>query len=268
VSSPVKDIIELAASHLVNSRHAIVLTGAGMSTESGIPDFRGPKGIWTTDKAAEAKAYERYELFLKDPVSYWEEMMERDGTHGSFYHHIREAEPNAGHRALASLEEMGVIKSVLTQNIDGLHRKAGSRNVIEYHGSVDRVRCPSCGLRRGIEEVDRMNLPPYCACGSVMKYDVVHFGEPIPHDVMEGAEIETLKCDVMLVCGTSAVVFPFAGLPRAARQHDRLNTRIFEVNSEPTPLTCEGISDHLIQGSVGEILPEILNSVRAVSGSD
>ena len=105
-----KELIERAASELANSRHAIVLTGAGMSTESGIPDFRGPKGIWTTNREAEAKAYERYDLYLRSPESYWAEMMGGEGTHGAFYQEMRRAEPNPGHYALAELEQAGVLK--------------------------------------------------------------------------------------------------------------------------------------------------------------
>jgi len=257
-----RDLIERAATDLRNSRHAVVLTGAGMSTESGIRDFRGPKGIWTTDKAAEAKAYERYELFLRDPASYWEEMLGKKGTHGAFYNELRKAEPNAGHRALSELEELGVVKCVITQNIDGLHPKAGSRNVIEYHGSIRKLRCPSCGSRCGFEEVSLERLPPSCNCGGVLKYDVVHFREPIPLDVMEKAEKEAMECDLMLICGTSAVVYPFANLPRVAKLGRKSSTTIIEVNAEPTPLTNEGISDYLIQGKTGEILPEIAEEVR------
>ncbi|MDY6879443.1 MAG: Sir2 family NAD-dependent protein deacetylase, partial [Thermodesulfobacteriota bacterium] len=132
------DLIERAANDIVNGKHGIALTGAGMSTESGIPDFRGPKGIWTTDKKAEAKAYERYDLFLKDPKLYWEEMSGKEGTHGAFYVELRKAEPNPGHRSLAELERLGLLKCVITQNMDGLHPKAGSRNVVEYHGSVHK----------------------------------------------------------------------------------------------------------------------------------
>jgi NAD-dependent deacetylase len=256
-----RDLIERAAADLKNSRYAIVLTGAGMSTESGIPDFRGPKGIWTTDKAAEAKAYERYGLFLNDPKSYWEEMRGEKGTHGAFYSDLRKAEPNPGHRALAELEELGLVKCVITQNIDGLHVKAGSKNVVEYHGSVLKLRCPTCGLRCGFEEVSFEKLPPYCNCGGVLKYDVVHFREPIPFDVMERAEKEALECDLVLICGTSAVVYPFANLPRMAKLGRRSGVTIIEINAEPTPLTSEGVSDYIIQGRTGEILPEIAGEV-------
>ncbi len=269
-----EDLIKRAARDLTESKHAIALTGAGISTESNIPDFRGPKGIWTLNKEAEAKAYERYELFLNDPRAYWEEIVGLRGTYGKFHGQIREAQPNPGHYALAELEALGILKCVITQNIDGLHKKAGSKRVLEYHGSVNAVRCISCGSRFAWEEVSLDELPPRCKCGAVLKDDVVHFKEPIPSDVMEESEKEALGCDLMLICGTSAVVYPFANLPRMARFHSRrfaagldvvghkTNVKIIEVNADPTPLTDEGVSDYLIQGKTGEVLPRILEEVK------
>jgi NAD-dependent deacetylase len=269
-----KNLVKRAAKDLVESTHAIALTGAGMSTESDIPDFRGPKGIWTTNKEAEAKAYQRYELFLNNPRAYWEEMLGIHGTYGSFYEQIRQAKPNPGHYALAELEALGMLKCVITQNIDSLHKKAGSKRVLEYHGGVNALRCISCGLRFAREEVSLDELPPRCKCGAALKYDVVHFKEPIPSDVMEESEKEASRCDYMLICGTSAVVYPFTNLPRMARFHlgksvtgldvigRETNVKIIEVNADPTPLTQEGISDYLIQGKTGEILPMIVEEVK------
>ena len=269
-----ENLVKRAAKDLAESKYAIALTGAGMSTESDIPDFRGPKGIWTTNKEAEAKAYQRYELFLNNPRAYWEEMLGLQGTYGTFYEQIRQANPNPGHYALAELEALGLLKCVITQNIDGLHKKAGSKRVLEYHGSVHAVRCISCGSRFAWEEVSLDELPPRCKCGAVLKDDVVHFKEPIPLDVMEESEKEALGCDLMLICGTSAVVYPFANLPRMARFHTRrlfagldvvgykTNVKIIEVNADPTPLTHEGVSDYLIQGKTGEILPRIVEEVK------
>jgi NAD-dependent deacetylase len=267
-------LIKRAADDLAGSNHAIALTGAGISTESSIPDFRGPKGLWTTNKDAEAKAYERYELFLDNPRAYWEEIVGLRGTYGKFHGQIREAKPNPGHYALAELEALGILKCVITQNIDGLHKKAGSKRVLEYHGSVNAVRCVSCGSRFAWDEISLDKLPPRCKCGAFLKDDVVHFKEPIPSDVMEESEREALKCDLMLICGTSAVVYPFANLPRMARYHSRRviagldvvgytsTVKIIEVNADPTPLTQEGISDYLIQGKTGEILPRIVEEVK------
>jgi NAD-dependent deacetylase len=271
-----EDLIKRAAEDLAESKYAIALTGAGMSTESGIADFRGPKGIWTTNKEAEAKAYERYELFLSNPKVYWEEIVGLRGTYGKFHGQIREAQPNPGHYALAGLEALGILKCVITQNIDGLHRKAGSKRVLEYHGSVNAVRCVSCGSRFAWEEVSLDELPPRCKCGAVLKDDVVHFKEPIPSDIMEESEKEALGCDLMLICGTSAVVYPFANLPRMARYHAsrlvlglnvigrKTSVKMIEVNADPTPLTDEGVSDYLIQGKTGEVLPRIVEEIKKV----
>ena len=175
-------------------------------------------------------------------------------------------EPNPGHYALAELEKDGVIKCVITQNIDGLHERAGSKNLVEYHGSARKLRCISCGSRFKIEELSFEQLPPYCAgCGRALKYDVVHFKEPIPEDVMARSEDEALTCDLMLICGTSAVVYPFASLPRIAKHRFGSNIKVIEVNAEPTPLTYEGVSDYVIQGKTGEILPEIARRVRRIT---
>ncbi len=267
-------LIKRAAKDITESKYAIALTGAGMSTESEIPDFRGPKGIWTTNKDAEAKAYQRYELFLNDPKAYWEELLGLRGVYGAFHEQIRQAQPNPGHYALAELEALGILKCVITQNIDGLHKKAGSQRVLEYHGSVNAVRCLSCGSRFDREEVSLDELPPRCQCGAVLKDDVVHFKEPIPLDIMTESENEALHCDLMLICGTSAVVYPFANLPRMARYHasrlvlgidligHKTNVKIIEVNANPTPFTHEGISDYLIQGKTGETLPRIVEEVK------
>jgi len=271
-----ESLIKRAAEDMAGSKYAIVLTGAGMSTESEIPDFRGPKGIWTTNKEAEAKAYQRYELFLSDPKAYWEEIPGLQGTYGTFHEQIRQAKPNPGHYALAELEALGILKCIITQNIDGLHKKAGNKRVLEYHGSVNAVRCISCGSRFAREEISLDELPPHCKCGAVLKDDVVHFKEPIPSDVMEESEKEAVQCDLMIICGTSAVVYPFANLPRMARHHAsrlvlgldvigrKTDVKIIEANADPTPLTHEGVSDYLIQGKTGEILPRIVEEVKKV----
>ncbi len=262
--STVAKLIQRAANDLARCHYAIALTGAGMSTESGVPDFRGPQGVWTTNREAEAMAYQRYELFLRDPTSYWRGMSGAKGTYGAFYHQVRKAEPNTGHYALAELEKLGRIRCVITQNIDGLHEKADSQNVIHYHGSVEKLRCNSCGLRFELNEVSLEKLPPYCRCGGAIKYDVVHFKEPIPADTVKRATEEASRCDLMLICGTSAVVYPFAALPRELRLRRRSAVKIIEVNAQPTPLTHENVSNYLIQGKTGKILPAIVQEVKAL----
>ena len=257
--------IQKAARDLVDAKYGIALTGAGISTESGIRDFRGPSGVWTLNPEAERRAYQGYQDFIQDPKGWWENMiaMPRQDSLGD----LGSAMPNPGHYVLAELEEMGIIKCTITQNIDSLHEKAGTRNLLEYHGSVAKFRCLSCNSRFKRDEFDLQNLfeksqlPPSCPnCGGIIKSDGVFFGEPIPSDVAEQSLEEAWKCDLMLICGTSAVVYPFANLPRIARQREAAT--IIEVNAEPTPLTLEKISYYLIQGKTGEVLPMILEEVK------
>jgi len=253
-----EELIERAAKLLLSSRYAIALTGAGMSTESGIPDFRGPSGIWTKHPEEEARAYLLYPKFLSDPKAYWEEVLSRPSPLGN----LSSYSPNPGHLALAELEEMGILKCVITQNIDDLHRKAGSKRILEYHGNAFKLRCLKCGARYPRESFDlegrkrRGELPPQCLCGGPLKSDVVYFGEPIPEDVMRESLEEVGKCDLALVCGTSAVVYPFAHLPRLAKEKGAL---LVEINLEPTPLTP--LSDLSLRGKVGEILPALVRKI-------
>lgn len=261
------ELISKAAAQLVKSKYAVALTGAGMSTESGIPDFRGPNGIWTKNPDAERQAYQSYYKFQRDPKAYWIERM----TGTSWLKDLINARPNPGHLALAELEKMSILKRIVTQNIDNLHQKAGSRKVLDYHGNISLLRCYSCDSRYDPKEyeLDRLlaedRLPPYCRkCNGVLKSDVVHFNEAIPADVAQESQDEVANCDVMLICGTSAVVYPFAMLPRMARQSvGRHKTVIIEINADPTPLTAEGVSDYLIQGKTGTLLPKILEEVKA-----
>lgn len=255
--------IARAARDLAGSTYTIALTGAGISTESGIPDFRGPSGIWTKNPEAERKAYLGYQVFLEDPKKWWEERLASTSLLGD----LEKAQPNAGHDALVELEKLGILKCVITQNVDALHERAGTEHLLEYHGSIAKLRCVSCGSRFRRNEFDleklmRENqLPPHCpACRGIVKTDGVAFGEPIPSDVAHQSLEEAYKCDVMLICGTSAVVFPFANLPRVAKQNRSVT--IIEINAEPTPLTEEGISDYLITGKTGEILPGIVEEVK------
>jgi len=276
-----EELVERAARDLINSNYAIALTGAGMSTESGIPDFRGPSGIWTKDPEAERRAYQTYHRFLANPKEYWEEKLSAPSLFGN----LTKVKPNPGHYALAELEKMGILKCVITQNIDNLHQRAGTENVLDYHGNAFKLRCIDCNARFDLEEYDLQGLreegrlPPHCRkCGGVIKGDVVHFREPIPSDVAHQSLEEAWRCDLMLICGTSAVVYPFAELPRVARQRKVETERktgagiyavervpavtIIELNAEPTPLTQEGVSDYLIQGKTGEVLPRIVEEVK------
>ncbi len=260
-----EELIIRAAQDLTKARYAIALTGAGFSTESGIADFRGPQGVWTKDPEAEGRAYRSYQIFLEDPKKWWKETLAGRSLLGN----LMDAKPNKGHFAMVELESLGIIKAVLTQNVDALHERAGIKRVLEYHGSFIKLRCISCGQRFGRDKFDleklvqEDKLPPLCPrCGGILKSDTVAFGEPIPNDVARQSMQEAMKCDLMLICGTSAVVYPFASLPRVARQ--KQGVTIIEINADPTPLTEEGISDYLIQGKTGEILPAIVEEVKKI----
>jgi NAD-dependent deacetylase len=276
-----EELIERAARDLANSKYAIALTGAGISTESGIPDFRGPQGVWTKNPEAEMAAYLGYQRFQQDPREWWHEKMASSRVSGD----MEGAIPNTGHHALVELERAGILKCVITQNVDALHERAGSQNLLEYHGSRTKLRCISCGMRFRREDFDlekllqEEKLPPHCPdCKGLVKTDGVGFGEPIPDEVAHRSLEEAWRCDLMLICGTSAVVYPFAQLPRIAQQRqtevERVTptgiyamvkvaaTIIIEVNAEPTPLTLEGVSDYIIQGQIGEILPSIVEEAK------
>jgi NAD-dependent deacetylase len=230
------------------------------------------------------EAYEAYGKLVRDPKHHWEKMLE-PGSFYKLFEEIGNSNPNKGHLALADLEKAGILKMVITQNVDGLHQKAGSQNVIEYHGGLAKLRCMSCGARflkteYDLEKLKREDqLPPRCRkCNGIMKGDGVYFGEAIPTDVAEASVEAALTCDLMLICGTSAVVYPFAELPRIARNKRAYSRRwgglgppaeaatpnmtIIEVNADPTPLTQEGISNYFIQGKTGEILPRIVEEVK------
>lgn len=256
-----KERIEQAAQDLVKAKYAVALTGAGISTESGVPDFRGPDGLWTKDPEAERQAYLIYGKFLASPAEYWEERLSN-----LFLRQLSQVKPNPGHYALTELEQMNILKSIMTQNIDNLHLKAGSQNVLEYHGNAFKLRCLYCHSRYSQREYEleqlqkAKRLPPRCRkCGQALKSDIVYFQEPIPEDVATQSHQEARKCDLMLICGTSATVYPFASLPSTARS--RRQVTIIEINDEPTSLTGH-ISDYLIQGKTGEILPQLVEAVK------
>lgn len=265
-----QDLIMRAAEDLIKSKYAIALTGAGISTESGIPDFRGPSGIWTKDPAAEKRAYQSYEKFRKNPKEYWEERL----TGPSLLGDLRKVIPNPGHYALAELEKIGILKWVITQNVDNLHQRGGSQRVLDYHGNAFKVRCVACETRYDPHAFDleklrkEDQLPPFCKkCGGVIKSDVVHFNEPIPSDIAEQSLEEASQCDLMLICGTSAVVYPFANLPWVAKRRKLEKgdgVIVIEINAEPTHLTEQQISDYLIQGKTGQILPQIVAEVKKI----
>lgn len=245
-----------AAGVLAAARHAVVLTGAGLSAASGIPTFRGPGGLWTQHGPPAGLSYRD---FVRDPRGWWERRLRDEVTPGNPTYDLKgavdRAEPNSGHRAIVELEDGGIVKAVITQNVDGLHGRAGSRRLLEIHGNRRRLRCTGCGERRDREGgvSSGGELPPMCRrCGGVVKPDTVMFGEPIPRAVLDACFAEAARCDVMLLVGTSGTVKPAAQMPLLARER---GAQIIEVNPEPTGLTAA--ADIVVRGPADELLPRI-----------
>jgi NAD-dependent deacetylase len=241
------DLIERAARALRGARKAIALTGAGISAESGIPTFRDPGGLWDRYDPEE---YATIDAFRRNPGKVWQMM--RDFTA------LKTALPNPGHFALAQLEQMGLLHCIITQNVDNLHQAAGSRDVIEFHGNMRQVVCQNCRKVLPLEEISLATLPPCCGCGGVLKPAGVFFGEPIPPQALYRAYEESRACDVMLVIGTSAVVYPAADMPCVAKE---AGAQVIEINPERTSLTS-GVSDFIIQEKAGIAIPQIVAAIR------
>ena len=255
VHQRLEEAIEKAAELLVTANYVVALSGAGMSVESGIPDFRGPDGLWTKYGEPPMDGYQR---FLKDPQGDWERRLKKEGYARELYETLEKAKPNPGHYALAELEKMGILKCLITQNVDNLDRIAGVKNVAEIHGNLFWVRCIECGSRYPREEISLEVLPPHCPrCNGIMKTDGVMFGEPIPSDVLEKCQGESARCDCMLIAGTSAFVYPAAGFPREVLMK---GGTLIEINFTETPLTpmCQ-VS---IRGKTGEIFPKVVKKIK------
>jgi NAD-dependent deacetylase len=235
-----------AARQWIKDANAIaVLTGAGISAESGIPTFRGTGGLWKNFRPEELATPQ---AFAHDRKLVWEWYDWRRSL-------IQKAEPNAGHLSLVELERRSPRFTLVTQNVDGLHRRAGSLNVLEVHGSIWALRCTRCG-REWHDETVPLISEPRCACGALARPGVVWFGEALPSCVWAAAEQAAGRCDVLLVVGTSAVVYPAAGLIDSARSSS--GAKIVEVNTERT-----GVSDAVdcsLIGRAGEILPQLLTT--------
>jgi NAD-dependent deacetylase len=234
--------IEAARDLVKKSRRVFVLTGAGVSAESGIPTFRGDGGLWRNFRPEELATPQAFE---RDPKTVWEWYDWRRGL-------VAKAEPNAAHRALAALDATRAT-TIATQNVDGLHQRAGSKHVIEVHGSIWTLRCIACEAQRDDRTSPLPELPPECDCGGLMRPGVVWFGEPLDDLLFAAAMRDAQAFDLTLVVGTSAVVYPAAGLADAAIEAGH---PVIEVNAEPTPLSPRATFSLL--GKAGEILPVIL----------
>jgi NAD-dependent deacetylase len=234
-----------------------VLSGAGISTESGIPDFRGPQGVWTRNPAAQALF--TLDTYLADPalrVTAWRNRLE---------HPAWAARPNAGHRALVALERSGRLRAIVTQNIDGLHQRAGNdpELVIEIHGTLFEVDCLSCGrrttMRENLDRVEAGEPDPAClVCGGIQKAATISFGQALKVDVLRAAQRAAAQCDVLLAVGTTLQVQPAAGLAQVAVA---AGARLVIVNSDPTPY--DGIASALLREPIGETLPRLVAPLAA-----
>ena len=246
-------MIERAADILAGARHAVALTGAGVSAESGIPTFRGEGGLWTQYDPVKVASIDS---FLADPAAYWRVSRERGAV-------ALAARPNPGHEALAAMERAGRLVALITQNTDGLHQASGSKRVIELHGSSRTVQCLECGRTEPRAEVQKrldVELPPHCrGCGgTLLKPTVVLFGETMPVQAVTEAFALARDSDVMLVVGSSLVVYPAAEIPLEAV---RSGARMLVVNAEPTPF--DRLAEVVIHGRSGEILPQLAALIGA-----
>jgi len=239
---------------LRSARRVVALTGSGISAESGIPTFRGEDGLWKTYRAQDLATPE---AFARDPLLVWEWYDWRRNLMFS-------KQPNAGHEVLAAWETAFDDFSLITQNIDGLHDRAGSRRIIELHGNIWKLRCTREGTISENLEAPLSEMPPHCVhCGALMRPHVVWFGEPLDPDVIRQAAHQSAGCEVMFVVGTSAVVHPAASLPLTALES---GATVVEINPEPTPLSSS--VQFSIRGSSGDILPEIDAALKAEVGED
>ncbi|GHC87371.1 NAD-dependent protein deacetylase 2 [Nocardiopsis terrae] len=248
---------EQAAELLASARRITVLTGAGVSTDSGIPDFRGPQGLWTTNPNAQA---------MSDIDTYMGDVDVRRQTWlARRAHQVWEAEPNAAHQALADLASSGRLHALVTQNIDGLHQRAGvpEEEVVEVHGTMLRVMCMACGLRTPsaavLARLDDESDPRCAQCGGIQKSDTISFGQRLDPEVIERAAQAARECDVFMAVGTSLTVHPVAGLCDVAMM---ARASLLIVNAEPTPY--DDYASAVLHDPIGDVVPALVK--RALTG--
>ncbi len=247
-----------AAQALIAARYPIALTGAGMSVESGIPPFRGPGGLWTKHGEPPMNGYQ---IFLADPKKGWEDRIRRQDD--ELWRPLKVAKPNPGHTALAKLETMEVLRFLITQNVDDLHRQAGQRALAEIHGNWKLIRCIDCNARYDAARISLEELPPHCLeCEGLLKGDTVAFGEPIPRDVLADCVDHAARADLMIVAGTSATVYPAAGFAIEAKRRGGILIEANLYESEITP-----ICDFSLHGPTGEMLPRLVATVAELRKS-
>lgn len=250
------DKIETAARFIASSNKIVVFTGAGISTESGIPDFRSPGGIWSRYNPNELT----YQKFLTSEASrekYWERQK-------NLWPIIAAAKPNAGHMAIAEIHKMGKLDCVITQDGDGLHQRSGvpADKVIELHGTWTRALCLNCGRKYPSETIQPRleageRVPKCEACGGILKPDVIQFGQAMPERETREAQARARQCDMLLVCGSSLVVYPAAEIPLIAKEH---GARLVIINLTDTP--HDEYADVVINEKIGDVLPRIVTLAK------
>jgi NAD-dependent deacetylase len=243
------DQYHAVAELLKKTEGLVAFTGAGISVDSGIPAFRGGQGLWDRYDPME---YAQIDAFERNPEKVWIMLREMSDV-------ILRAKPSPAHIALNILEKQGILRAVITQNVDGLHQEAGNSNVIEYHGNHRLLRCTKCSQTTPLTEESANFLPfPVCSnCHQPLKPDVVFFGEQIPVQAIMRANQEAHNCRVMLIIGTSATVYPAADIPHMAKSN---RAAIIEINVEPTSFTST-ITDHFFQGKASEVMPVLMRHI-------
>lgn len=243
--------LETAAQWIAESGSVLVFTGAGISVESGIPPFRGGNGLWTKYDPE----FISIDYFYAHPEDSWRKIKE------VFYDKWGAASPNPAHLALAEMQKAGCAGTLVTQNIDCLHQRAGSRDVVEFHGTLDRLVCTECTFSsRPSRELLEGHCPPLCPlCGKLLKPDFVFFGESIPPEASSRAFLAAERASLVLVIGTSGVVMPACMIPREARRH---GAAIVEINTSPSAFTEESVTDLFLCGTASGILSRLLRLLR------
>jgi len=249
---PAAGTTERLAERLSRARRLVVLTGAGVSHESGVPTFRGEDGLWKKHRAEELATWQAFEA---NPELVWRWYDYRRQL-------IAEVDPNPAHDAIVRLESHFDGFALITQNVDGLHKRAGSNSPIELHGNIWRARCTRDGLVKELAENPLREIPPHCPrCGALLRPDVVWFGEPLPTAAYERADAAAGTCDAMIVVGTSAMVRPAASLPLIAKHNGAF---VVEINVELTPISV--LIDASLAGRAGEVLPELVDLMLERTG--
>lgn len=243
--------IEALAEDVQKAQNIVAFTGAGISAESGIPTYRGKGGLWTKYDPGK---YASISYFLQDPSYYWNFFKDVR------YPVLKKVQPNKAHLALFEMENAGNLKTVITQNIDGLHQEAGSSSVIELHGTTRTIICMDCSKKITIGEAFAKleeQIPPLCSeCSGILRPDVVFFGEMLDPEILRDAYAAAASCELLLAVGSSLVVFPAADIPLRAKQ---AGAKLAIINKDSTPL--DPMADYVINDSAGKILPQIINPI-------